>query len=222
MNYLNFLDFLALVSKVYAMKNVTVRDVHGNEIAFYKNLSNNRKLIEVELGERFGAGKYKLCFRNPAKKTKDKDGKTKKGKAYPTTEVVFVGNAPGAKVAVMPQHQTGTQYAGYGGGAQSVIMLEKFGELLNAMNGFNTQLKSLETKMAERDKEDEEEEEEEEEESITKKLGVVIGNPKYANIFVGLLTGNPPVILATLKNAIDKEPEALTALIGECTEIILS
>jgi len=202
------------------VKNVTVRDAHGNEIAFYKSLSNNKKLIESELGERFGSGKYKLCFRVPAKK--GKAGEEKK-KAHPTTEVIFVGDQPGSTAVVLSggNFQTPRQY----GGGQSLMMLEKMSEILNTMNGFNQKLVKLEEKIdsdeEDDDEEDDDEEDDDEEDSLPQKLGVLIANPKYSNLFRGILTGNPDTIRDTLKTSLESEPETVTELIGECITIIL-
>lgn len=208
------------------MKNVTVRDAHGNEIAFYPSLSNNMKLVHAELADKFGPGKYKLCFKASGKtvKVEGKNGSMvkKKTKDHPTTRIVWVTDGVGNPVPLHGLPNMPPTYPGNGGGYNGqMVLMEKLTEIAGNMSGIVKRLDSLEA-TEDDDDDDDDDENDEEEGGLAKAFGGLIAEPKYASIFSGVLTGNPEVIKTTILKAIDEEPEVFTELIGKCVTIILT
>jgi hypothetical protein len=210
------------------MKNVTVRDAHGNEIAFYPSLSNNMKLVHAELADKFGPGKYKLCFKAPGKtvKVEGKNGSMvkKKTKDHPTTRIVWVADGVGNPVPLSVPANMPRPFSANGGGYNGqMVLMEKLTEMAGHTSDILRRLDSLEATEDDDDEEEEDDEEENDEEGgLAKAFGGLIAEPKYASIFSGVLTGNPEVIKTTILKAIDEEPEVFTELIGKCVTIILT
>lgn len=207
------------------MKNVTVRDAHGNEIAFYPSLSNNLKLIQAELADKFGPGKYKLCFKagKKTKSTTDKNGKPIKKvlKEHPTTRLVWVADPSGGAVPLSGNRQASNFNQTGQGQYGSMLVMEKLSEVANTLSGVMSRLDSLETD----DDEDEDDDSEGMEDTggeLAKEFGGLISDPKYGKIFAGVLTGNPETIKQTILQSIETEPEVFTELIGKCVTIILT
>lgn len=104
-----------------------------------------------------------------------------------------------------------------------MVLMEKLAEVAASMAGIAKRLDALETTKDDEDDEDESNDDDDDSaDGLAQQFGGLISEPKYSNIFRGLLTGNPDTIRETIVQAAEKEPEVFTELIGKCIAIILA
>jgi len=187
------------------MKNVSIHDSRGEEIAHFINFPNGKKDQENLLREKFGSGKFRISYRL-AKKFTDKKGRVQNGLPRQFTLWVTDESDSTMVYAGLPQ-------------APKFLQKQEVDQMAAIKNMIEEKFKEIEERFEE--EEDEEEEDEDPSGDIKAKIGGLISRPEYSKLFSGILTGDPDKISASFKETSAQNPEIIRALIVDAIQIFL-
>lgn len=196
------------------MENVTVKDIHGNRLGFYKKLSDQKGAIEKQLLKDYGPGSYKLGYQvRSLVESKTQKGKMEK-RVSPRQATVHVMDSGSMAlkegVSVLPPR------AGYSDNSEAIQNLIEAIQILDQdVQHVLEKCSTIEAALFEEDDDEENENDSEEKSGFSQTLAGFLTRPNIAKLVSTLMQPDitPEQQADAVGEAIKAEPNIIPEIV---------